>query len=117
MTGVFVEGGAYEKAGYGVLVSHEGVDPVVITVVGEVDAQNADEVQRELLAAMRPGAAVVLDLSEVGFLDSSGLRALLAARKHAETAAGSFGLRAVSAPVLRSLTVSGLLDAFPMSAS
>jgi anti-anti-sigma factor len=55
-----------------------GADAVVVTPNGEVDLASADD----LAAALRrPECAsadgVVLDLSQVGFMDSSGLRVVL----------------------------------------
>jgi anti-anti-sigma factor len=46
----------------------------VVTVVGEVDLTNADEVQRCVEGTS--AAAVVLDLSALRYLDSSGIRAV-----------------------------------------
>jgi anti-anti-sigma factor len=46
----------------------------VVTVDGEVDLTNADEVYDAIVAATAP--AVVLDLTAVAYLDSSGIRAI-----------------------------------------
>ena len=55
-------------------VSHDG-DIVIAALIGEVDPSNARTVRRELTASV-PNAAmgVVLDLSEVQYLDSSGVQ-------------------------------------------
>ena len=62
----------------------EGV--AVLAVGGEVDLANADDLAIALQAPDVAGAtAIVLDLSDVTFLDSSGLRVvLLAAKEHGE---------------------------------
>lgn len=52
----------------------------VVAVGGEVDLTNADDVERRLVATSSLG--VVLDLTEVTFLDSSGLRAIDRAHRH-----------------------------------
>ena len=50
-------------------------DAVVAEVKGEVDISNADSVMERLLDAVpNTASALVLDLSEVGYLDSSGVR-------------------------------------------
>jgi anti-sigma B factor antagonist len=50
-------------------------DVIVAIVVGEVDPSNARALSRELTSAVPNDAtAVVLDLSEVGYLDSSGVQ-------------------------------------------
>lgn len=50
----------------------DGID--VVHVQGEVDLTNADAVQEAVVATRTP--AVVLDLTRVAYLDSSGIRAI-----------------------------------------
>ncbi|MCC6830578.1 MAG: STAS domain-containing protein [Thermoleophilia bacterium] len=52
-------------------------DTVTVTVSGEVDASNAEEVQRACAGHIRGAAAAVLDLGAVRYLDSAGLRILV----------------------------------------
>ena len=47
---------------------------MVVTVSGEVDLTNADELQRAVEETDAP--AVVLDLTGLAYLDSSGIRAI-----------------------------------------
>jgi anti-anti-sigma factor len=50
-------------------------DGVLARVSGEVDLSNASSVQERLLAAVpNTASALVLDLSETEYLDSSGIR-------------------------------------------
>jgi anti-sigma B factor antagonist len=57
--------------------------------------------------------AVTLDLSEVGFVDSAGLGALLALRERAQDRGIALEIAAVSEPVRRLLDLTGLGDALP----
>jgi anti-anti-sigma factor len=43
---------------------------------GDMDVASAPALQREVIAATREAQRVILDLSDVGWLDSSGLRLL-----------------------------------------
>jgi anti-anti-sigma factor len=55
---------------------------VVIAVQGEVDAATADTLERALTAINSIDcSAVVVDLAEVSFIDSSGLKVLLIGRR------------------------------------
>ena len=55
---------------------------VVLHAVGAVDSNTAPQLQEPLLrAAESPGGAVDLDLSEVSYMSSAGLRVLLLAAK------------------------------------
>lgn len=56
--------------------------PMVVTVAGDVDLATAPELRAQLAPAVEAAAGhphgLVLDLCEVGYLDSSGLRLLAA---------------------------------------
>jgi len=52
----------------------------IVRVEGEVDLVSAPKLAEALEAADEPGCDLVVDLREVGFMDSTGLRVLLQAR-------------------------------------
>jgi anti-sigma B factor antagonist len=57
-------------------------DSPVVVAAGEIDMATAPMLERELMAAIEAGeGAVVLDLCEVTFFDSSGLRAAIVAHR------------------------------------
>jgi anti-sigma B factor antagonist len=59
-----------------VRVVHDG-EVVIATISGEVDISNAEDVKRELVSAVPNSAAgLVVDVSDVGHLDSSGVAIL-----------------------------------------
>ena len=95
-----------------------GDDGVVIVVVGgEHDLYTASALREQIADAFGGGTAVVIDLSDATFLDSSILRALLLARNQAAEQASGFAvaLDSSKAPaVQRILEVTGLLDVFPV---
>lgn len=62
-----------EEAGFGI-VSDELEGVVVVTVSGEIDLTSSDSLQGSIERTTSP--TVVLDLSRVAFLDSSGIRAI-----------------------------------------
>ncbi|MGI5283867.1 STAS domain-containing protein [Nonomuraea polychroma] len=59
---------------------------VLIIVAGEVDATNAEYLKSRIDGLHRPGQALVLDLSGLAFLDSSGLAVLIGAAERAHGA-------------------------------
>lgn len=65
---------------------------VVVTPVGEIDLATVDVLAAELAAAREPGASLVLDLREVLFIDSAGLRLVL------ETSRGDESFAVVRGP-------------------
>lgn len=66
---------------------------VVLAVRGDVDIATAPELRARLVAAIDEFKVVVVDLGEVGFMDSTGLGVLVASRNRA----GSVGHRLVVA--------------------
>lgn len=58
--------------------------PTVIRHDAELSTKTRGDLKAKLFAAFDAGKHVILDLSPVGYIDSSGLGALLAATRHAD---------------------------------
>ena len=83
-------------------------DAVVVSLAGELDLYNAEEVRRALLDTLADGAELlVVDLAEVTFIDSTALGVLIEARSRLADRSG-FRLAAPGLEVRRALEVSGL---------
>jgi anti-sigma B factor antagonist len=81
---------------------------VVVSLAGELDLYNAEEVRRALLDTLAEGAELlVVDLAEVTFIDSTALGVLIEARSRLSDRRG-FRLAAPGLEVRRALEVSGL---------
>lgn len=91
--------------------------PVVVTPE-EIDITTAGELQAALLEAARhdPGSFVV-DLTRTQFCDTSGLHALVSARKRARAAGADMLLVTPGAGVLRIFAITGLDLVFSSFAS
>lgn len=79
----------------------------VARLLGRVDTATAPAVQTRLLGMLTPGATVVADMTEVGYVSSAGLRALLSAAKQAKSVGAGFGLVGPQASVREVLTMTG----------
>ena len=81
---------------------------------GEVDMASVGAVRTCLRELMLAGHTdLLIDLSEVTFMDSTGLGVLVAARKQARVFRGTLGLVAPSPPVARVLSLTSLDRVFP----
>ena len=92
----------------GLHVDNERVGAVeVLRLEGELDLKGAEQFDREIDAAIcRDGAAAVLvDLSQLEFMDSSGLRALVLADERIKRAGKGFALVPGAEPVQRVLVL------------
>jgi anti-sigma B factor antagonist len=98
-----------------VLTTERDGSRAVLAVRGELDAYSApgleDQISRLVAEQVNE---VVLDLAQTGFLDSSGLRAILTAQRRLGENGGEMRLRAPSEPVTRLLEITGLTDHFAL---
>ncbi len=85
-------------------------DGRLIRAVGEVDLSTAAALRRELAAARLETDTVLLDLSEVTFIDSTGLHLLLEASHRSAITDWSFFVVRPSEAVRRLIELSGTAD-------
>jgi anti-anti-sigma factor len=89
---------------------------VVVRVLGEIDLITAGDLERPLLELLASGfEAVVLDLREVSFLDSSGIRVLITAHQCAEERGGHLSSVVGTSPGRGALELSGAVDHLDVS--
>ena len=81
-------------------------EPGRFRLEGELDITNADELADVVEEELKGGRRVFLDLSELRFMDSSGIRALIRMSKvRQEVGAPPLVLHSLSAPVRQLLSV------------
>lgn len=86
-----------------------------LTPVGELDIATAPRLESELTRAVSAGAThVVVDLSQVGFVDSTGLRMFLALNERAAAEGWTLTLTALSESVRAVLEITGSSGALPL---
>ncbi|MGK5448628.1 STAS domain-containing protein [Streptomyces radiopugnans] len=84
-------------------------DRFLLVLAGELDHHNADRIVDGVRSALGAGATtVLLDLSHVSFLDSTGITRLLLADRAVRAAGGRLALIAPSEPVRRLLSLTGV---------
>lgn len=89
----------------------------VIRLRGELDIESAPDLERALLRSRPAGARVVLDLAELKFMDSTGLRVLLRARAAADEGSWEISLRNVPPTIRRLFDMTGVHAALPSETS
>ena len=90
---------------------HPERDVVRVAPVGELDLATSELLEKQLHELRRAGfERVVLDLREVTFIDSSGMRVVVTEHQVAEQAERQFSLIWGPPAVQRALEVCGLLD-------
>jgi len=84
----------------------------LLTLVGELDTAASGDVDDAVDELLRKGVrTLVIDLGQISFIDSSGLRSLIRARQALGTE-DAVHLRSPQAATLRLLEITGLEDQF-----
>ena len=85
----------------------------VVAVAGEIDVYTSPLLQERLVEVLKDGSSsIVLDLSAVTFLDSTGLGVLITGLKRCRSAEGDLVLVTAQPNVLKVLEITGLNDVF-----
>ena len=89
----------------------EAVRAWSVVVRGEIDMHTAAQLERVLDEIIAKGALLVtLDLEQVDFLDSSGLRVILGASNKLSAQEGQLLIEGASSAVERVLEITGMIE-------
>jgi anti-sigma B factor antagonist len=98
-----------QRASFGVELIVPAAGQAVVAVTGEVDIYTAPRVQEVLLGSIEDGAThVVVDLSEVPFIDSTGLGVVVRAVQKLRKKHGALDIVCPNERVRRTFEVTGL---------
>ena len=86
----------------------------VVTFTGEVDLESSPAAREVLLKCLESTSKVIVDLSEVSYIDSSGVASLVEALQAAKKNGSQFALAAVSEPTRRVLELARLDKVFTL---
>ena len=88
----------------------------VVSVSGEVDLSWSSDVREAILDAINGNPAVLVELSDVNYIDSSGIAALVEGYQTAKVKSVQFGLLEISDAVRSVLELARLDQVFPIHA-
>ena len=96
--------------GLSVSVRHDAAGGAWVSVAGDVDLATVGQLDRDIRAAVEAEqtSSIVVDLAEVGFLDSSGIASLLRGRRLADTAEKSYRATGATGMVWQVLDLTGV---------
>ncbi len=89
----------------------------IVAFEGDVDLEHSPAARAVLLEAVERGSGVLVDLSGVGYMDSSGVASLVEAYQESKKRGARFALIAVNPPALRVLELARLDRVFTIHAS
>jgi anti-sigma B factor antagonist len=85
---------------------------IILKPSGRMDSQTAPELLPTIEGKLRDATNVILDLAEVPYVSSAGLRIFLLIAKHVAAAQGKFAITSLRPDVREVLTISGLSGIF-----
>ena len=97
-------------------VQREG-DDAVVHLAGELDISTSPDLQDTLAELTDAPRRVAVDLSELEFMDSTGLAALLGAHKTLSEHGGTLELRHPNKMIVNLVQITGLDDVFEIRLS
>jgi anti-sigma B factor antagonist len=103
---------AVAPAGFSLRARAEG-DRHTLALAGELDLATGPELERRAEQLCAEGRQLILDLSELAFIDSSGLLAILKTRELCAGRRCGFFLTPGPPAVQRLFELTGLLDRLP----
>ena len=97
-------------------IKSEG-DIGIAVISGEIDSKTAPQAQEELMPVIEKYNKLVMDMTEVGFLSSAGLRMLLLVYRQATAKDGKVVLVGLSDEIKDTMTMTGFLKFFVVADS
>lgn len=92
------------------LKTEDGGEQLIFKLRGSLDLATSPTVRAALMDATEKGKRhIVVDLTQLEFLDSTGLGALIGAHRRATEHNGSFRLIVSEGPIARLLNITGLI--------
>jgi anti-sigma B factor antagonist len=89
----------------------------LLTLSGEVDLHYSPTLRENILGALKAGKPLLVDMEQVGYIDSSGIASLVEGFQAAKSAKLGYGLLNVSSPTLQVLTLTRLDKIFALYTS
>ncbi len=96
---------------------NEEVDHSLVRLMGEVDLSSSPRARKAILDSLSRGLPLLVEMSDVSYLDSSGVASLVEGFQQAKTQDLKFGLVGVGAAALGVLELARLDKVFPIYSS
>ncbi|MEB3311579.1 MAG: anti-sigma factor antagonist [Snowella sp.] len=84
----------------------------VVELKGDIDASTADDVTKQLSMLVTPKARLLVNMSQVPYMSSAGLRTLLSIHRQTLAKDGKLVLVGLSEELIDTMSVTGFLDFF-----
>lgn len=86
----------------------------VLELGGEIDLHYSPDLREHILASLKEGRPLLIDMEKVSYIDSSGIASLVEGFQTAKSAKLAYGLLKISDPALQVLTLTRLDRVFTL---
>lgn len=97
------------------ILIEKNTDHINIKVSGRLDGETSHDFVSETKDSVLPGMSIILDLRELEYLSSAGLRCILALARNAKSAGGTLAICGISDTVKEVLALSGFDKIIPIT--
>lgn len=84
----------------------------IVTLEGDIDSSVASEVTETIVGLIKENVKIILDMTEVSYMSSAGLRTLLSIHRQASNKNVSLILVGLSEEIKDTMSVTGFLNFF-----
>lgn len=84
----------------------------VVELSGDIDASTAPDVQKQVLPLAKPGSKILMDMTQVPYMSSAGLRMLLSMYRQTQAKEAKLVLVGLSEELQDTMSVTGFMDFF-----
>jgi anti-sigma B factor antagonist len=91
---------------------HENQGVIIVSLSGELQRQTAPGIQDKILPLIAPDCKILLDLKDVSYMSSAGLRLLLLFYRQIEEQHGHVVLTGLQEMVKDTMSITGFLEFF-----
>ncbi len=88
---------------------------MIAELIGEIDGKTASAVQEQLSPLVSSGKSMVLDMSQVGYMSSAGLRLLLTLYRQASASQARLVLAGLAEEIEETMDATGFLSHFTLA--
>jgi anti-sigma B factor antagonist len=86
----------------------------VLELSGEIDLHHSPTLREKILATLKDGRSLLIDMQEVSYIDSSGIASLVEGFQTAKKANLQYGLLSISTSTMQVLTITRLDQIFSL---
>ena len=84
----------------------------VVEIIGDIDGKTAPLVQEQISPLIQAGCKIVLDMTQVDYMSSAGLRLMLTIHRQVSGSKGQVILTGISEEIQENMSATGFLDFF-----